>query len=144
MKLRRIAFGALVGLLAAGAAGGDEGADKEEQSDLDKALVKYERTGIMKSCVNPVRIRNTRVVDDFHIIFEITSRKKYLNTLPRKCPSLGFHRAIKYTVRGGTLCKNDLFEVFDSSGIHGAHCSFGEFEQLKLKKDKDEKKEDTK
>jgi len=144
MKLKQVGFGVLVSLMAASTSAiGDE--DKstanEEMSKLDKALVKYERTGEMKRCLNPTRIRHSNVVDDMHIIFEVTGRKVYLNTLPRKCSSLGFHRAIKYTVRGGTICKGDLFEVFDSSGIRGVSCSFGEFEKLDLKKDKDDKKE---
>jgi len=142
MNIKMITLGAAIGLLLTGCAGIDSGtADKEEISKLDEALVKYERTGEMKNCINPARIRHSRVVDDTHIIFEVTASKVYLNTLPRKCSSLGFHRAIAYQVRGGSLCKGDLFEVFDStSHISGAHCSFGAFEKLD-KKAKDVEKD---
>lgn len=133
MKLKQIVAVAAMGLMTTGIA---YASDEEEMSKLDKALKKYERTGEMKRCLNPTRIRQSRVVDDNHIIFEISSRKVYLMTLPRKCPRLGFHRAIKYDVRGGSICKSDLFEVFDSMGIRGPNCSFGEFERLTRKKDK--------
>jgi len=139
MSAKNIALSMVVGLLVTGATGADEAA-KEKISKLDKALVKYERTGEMKKCVNPARIRHSRVVDDRHIIFEVTSRKVYLNTLSHKCSSLGFHKAIAYKVRGNSLCRNDLFEVLNSSGIPGAHCSFGEFEKLE-KKEKEKDKE---
>lgn len=141
--MKQIIFGGVACVLAAGSVVGDEDTQKDEQSALEKALMKYERTGEVKKCINPTRIRHSRVVDDFHIIFEMTGRKSYLSTLPRKCHSLDFHKSIKYTVRGGSLCRNDLFEVFNSTGIHGPTCSFGEFEELKLKpkKEKDEKAE---
>jgi len=143
-KFRKIGFSTLIGILAATSiAVGDEDktSDGEEMSKLEKAMVKYDRTGEMKSCLSSSRIRHTRVVDDEHIIFEMPGSKTYLNTLPRRCPRLGYHKSIKYTVRGGSICKNDIFEVFDSAGLIGISCSFGEFEKLEKKKDKDDKKE---
>jgi len=143
-RFRKIGFSALIGVLAASSiAVGDEdkASGEEEVSKLEKALVKYDRTGEMKSCVSPSRIRHTRVVDNEHIIFEMRGSKVYLNTLPRNCPRLGYHKSIKYTVRAGSLCKNDIFEVFDSAGLTGTSCSFGAFEKLEKKKDKDDKKD---
>ena len=143
-KLRKIGFSALIGVLAAsnGVVGDEDNTSSEEEiSKLEKALVKYDRTGEMKSCLSPSRIRHTRVIDDEHIIFEMRGNKVYLNTLPRRCSRLGFHKSIKYTVRGGSLCKNDIFEVFDSAGLMGTSCTFGEYEKLEKKKDKDDKKE---
>lgn len=143
-RFRKIGFSALIGVLAVSSlAAGDEdkASSKEEMSKLEKAMVKYDRTGEMKSCVSPSRIRHTRVVDNEHIIFEMRGSKVYLNTLPRSCPRLGYHKSIKYTVRAGSLCRNDIFEVFDSAGLIGTSCTFGEFEKLEKKTDKDDKKE---
>jgi len=136
MKFRQIGFGALIVALAAGSVAGDENKDaKDEMTKLDKAMVKYDRTGDTKSCLSPSRIRTTRVIDDEHIIFEMRGKKVFLNTLPRRCPRLGYNKSIRYTVRAGSICKNDIFEVFDSSGLIGTSCSFGQFEQLEKKKD---------
>jgi len=141
---RKIVRGLLIGMTAlSGSAIGfdDHAAEEKEMTKLDTALLKYVRTGNEKNCLNTTRIRNSRVIDDNHIIFEVRGRKVYLNTLPRKCPTLGFHKAIQYTVRGGAICKNDLFQVFDTTGIRGVGCSFGAFEELNKKAGKDEKKE---
>lgn len=105
-----------------------------EPSKLEKALAKFERTGEKRRCLTHSRIRYTRVVDDNNIIFEITPSSYYLNTLPRRCNSLGFHEAIKLTVRGGTVCARETFEVLDNSVTMGHLCSFGEFEKLTKKK----------
>jgi hypothetical protein len=106
---------------------------KKEDAKLDKALVKYTRTGEMKQCLNPRRIRKSTVINDTHIIFEVSSRLVYLNTLPRRCSRLGYFKAMAYEVRGGTLCDRDPFEVFDTTGFQYGSCFFGEFEKLALK-----------
>jgi len=139
MKLRQIATCMVAGLFMTGTVGSDDTApDAEEKTKLDAALEKYEKNGERKRCLNPTRIRNSNVIDDYHIIFEISARKAYLSKLPRRCPSLGYNRSIQYTVRGGSICKGDLFQVFDPNGIPGISCNFGEFEELKLKQDKPE------
>lgn len=103
-------------------------------SKLEKALGKYERTGETERCLTHSRVRHTRVVDDNHIIFELSPRSYYLSTLPRRCHSLGFHKAIKMTVRGGSICARETFQVLDNSVAMGPLCSFGEFEKLTKKK----------
>jgi len=126
-----------VGMVTAGAladdgdiVGNGVSAESAEPTKLDKALAKFNRTGEMKKCLIPHRIRRTKVVDDDHIIFEITSREQYLNTLPRTCRSLDFHQSIIYTVRGGSLCSTDTFRVLDQPSFSGTVCQFGKFEKL--------------
>lgn len=110
----------------------------DSMSKLDKAIKKFDRTGETERCVSPYRIRQTRVVDDNHIIFEMVGRKTLLNVLPRKCHSLGFQETILYTVRGGQLCRGDIFSVLGHGGRTSNSCVFGDFEQLE-KKEKTEK-----
>jgi len=110
----------------------------DKMSKLDKAIKKFDRTGETERCVTPTRIRQTRVVDDYHIIFEMVGRKTLLNVLPRKCHSLGFQETILYTVRGGQLCRGDIFSVLGRDGRPRSSCVFGDFEQLE-KKEKPEK-----
>jgi hypothetical protein len=121
-------------LVAAPLAADDDAGKESKPTEIEKALAKFDRTGETKKCVNPGRIRNMRVVDDNHIIFELPGRTYYLNNLPRRCRSLGFHESIMYKVRGGSLCERELFQVLDGSSIPGAHCSFGKFEKLVKKK----------
>ncbi|MFC3051596.1 hypothetical protein [Kordiimonas pumila] len=123
----------VAGVMVAGLSGSlyaDETPTPPEPTKLDKALDGYTRTGEMKRCLSPSRIRQTRVVDDNNIIFEVSGREKYLNTLPHKCSSLGFHEAIAYEVRGGFLCSGDIFRVIDSTPIPGPSCQFGQYEKL--------------
>ncbi len=150
MKSKRIILtGFLAALAGASLMAGSVFADQtkadtadtaQKQSKLEKALAKYDRTGKMKRCVTPQRVRNTRVVDDTHIIFEMTGRQVYLNSLPRRCPRLGYLKSISYEVRGGTICNNDLFSAFDSVSVDTINCVFGEFEALTLKPKKPEPK----
>lgn len=106
------------------------GAEEEKQTKFDKVMAKYERTGETKRCVNPSRLNESRVLDEGHILFRVSPKTAYLNTLPRQCRSLKFYQAIAYTVRGSQICANDFFRVIDRMMVPGASCSFGEFEKV--------------
>ncbi len=125
MKLTSITMALLLGL-SAGA-----GAEDVPQEKLEKALAKYKRTGEVKKCITPSRMRGSSVIDDYHIIFQENGKKSYLTTLPRQCHSLGFHKAIAYEVRGSAVCKGEVFSVINGSSIPGGFCQFGKFEELK-------------
>lgn len=119
---------------------GGLGAEEAKVSKFDKVMAKYERTGETKRCVSPHRLKGSRILDDTHILFEVSPKRAYLNTLPRQCRSLKFNQGITYTVRGGQLCFNDMFQVFDSTLRPWASCSFGKFEEVQMKsKDSSEK-----
>lgn len=94
-----------------------------------KEMAKYKQTDTFENCIRHQSIKRTKVLDDNHIIFEMRNKKFFLNTLERKCPRLGFERAISYTVRGGRLCNVDFVSVLDPLGI-GATCFLGKFEAL--------------
>ena len=101
-----------------------------EEPDLSVLNAKgYQATGESKRCVGYSRIRRTEVLDDNTILFHMAGRKTYANILKYECPSLGFQRAIKYTVRGGTLCNIDYVEVITSSNS-GPTCRLGSFYEV--------------
>jgi hypothetical protein len=100
---------------------------------LEKELAKYDRTGEVQNCVSQNQIKNTNVLDDMHIIYELSGNNFLLNTLDRKCPQLGFNRAYSINVRGGQVCNNDIIHVFENSGTGGA-CGLGKFEKLNIKR----------
>ncbi len=116
--------------------------DEIESEKFKKELAKYERTGEMKSCLPTHRIRSTRVLDDYHILFKGKNRRNYLMTLSRRCHSLGFNEAITYRVRGGRICSSDIFTVLQRRNtISGPTCGFEKFELLKkIPKEKNDTK----
>tara|TARA_R110002096_G_scaffold428927_1_gene641262 strand:- start:92948 stop:93346 length:399 start_codon:yes stop_codon:yes gene_type:complete len=104
----------------------------------DKEMAKYKQTNTFENCVRPSLIKQTKVLDDQHIIFEMRNNRVYLNTLDHKCSRLGFERSITYNVRGGRLCSTDVVSVLDTTVGAGPGCFLGKFEILeKLPKDGD-------
>jgi hypothetical protein len=99
---------------------------------LAKELAKFDRTGEVQNCVSQSQIKNTIVLDDMHIIYELSGNNYFLNTLDRKCPQLGFNRAYSMNIRGGQVCNNDIIQVFENPGI-GVSCGLGKFEKLNVK-----------
>jgi hypothetical protein len=82
------------------------------------------------SCLQLRSINSTEVVDDKTIIFKMNGRKSYKNTLPYKCPQLGFQKAFSYKTSGSQLCSVDIITVLETGGgiRQGASCGLGKFE----------------
>ena len=95
-------------------------------------LKNYELTGGEKKCIYVRRIRSTKILDDYQIIFiQNSSKKAYLNKLAKKCHRLKFNGSIAYTTRSGSLCKGDYITAFDTLGsIEGPSCRLGVFYEL--------------
>jgi len=102
-------------------------AEEVDLSVLDS--IGSEATGVSKRCVSHTRIRRTEVIDDYTILFHMTGGKSYANIMERQCFRMGSERAIKYEVRGGTLCNVDTIEVF-TPGFPGPKCSLGDFYEI--------------
>ena len=115
------------------------GGGKEE--DLAKALAKYEKTGNVERCIQASRIRTSRVIDDYNILFIMKGKKAYLNTMKHRCSRLGFEKSFSYELHVNQLCNIDIITVFDSTGgIQGPSCGLEKFVEYK-KKPKEDKKE---
>jgi hypothetical protein len=82
-----------------------------------------------RDCVSTTQIRNTAVLDDQTIIFELRDRSVWKNTLDYSCPRLGFFEAFSYESRGMQLCDLDTIKVIESSGFVGPTCGLGKFER---------------
>ncbi len=105
-------------------------AQTDQQDKLSKALAKYTKGENVKKCVSISRIQNSTVIDDQHILFEFSGAKAYLNTLPYKCPRLGFTKAFSYVTSQNQLCDLDIITVFDGgANMSGASCGLGKFEE---------------
>lgn len=141
MMLTKLVLSAAAFTLVTGGLGADDAKNKEE-TKFDKVMARYERSGEMKNCVSPSRLNQSQILDNKHILFKVSPRRGYLNTLPRECRPLKFHDTIKYTVRGGQLCSNDIFQVLDQDLRTFSSCSFGKFEKVeRISSDKDDKKQ---
>jgi hypothetical protein len=86
-------------------------------------------TGPPVSCINLRNIRGTKVIDDKTIDFHMAGKKVFRNTLPNRCPQLGFERAFAYQTSISQLCSVDIITVIvqGSPSMRGATCGLGQF-----------------
>lgn len=86
-----------------------------------------------RNCVMLNRIRQTRVIDDQTIVFQMNGSKLYKNVLPNRCPQLGFERSFSYATSITQLCNVDIITVLTQFGgqlQRGASCGLGKFEPI--------------
>ena len=93
-----------------------------------------EALGPAVSCIQTSRIRDTEVHDDQTIDFHMIGGDTYRNTLPNRCPSLGFEERFAYRTTTGQLCSVDVITVLYSDGTRGAGCGLGEFLPVRINK----------
>ena len=81
------------------------------------------------NCVQLSQIRESRVVDDSTIDFYLRGGQVLRNSLPNKCPQLGFERAFTYSTSLSQLCSVDIITVIIQGGgpRTGASCGLGKF-----------------
>ncbi len=84
------------------------------------------------ACVQTSRIRSTHVLDDQTIDFIMTDGRVFRNTLPSRCPGLGFERAFAYRTSLSQLCNVDIITVLNTGGgpRRGASCGLGQFQPM--------------
>lgn len=85
--------------------------------------------GTPVNCINGARSTATIRVSDNILLYRVSGRLVYQNTLRSSCPGLARDNDIIVTETfGGSYCKGDLLKLVDrSSGIQGPVCSLGEF-----------------
>ena len=84
--------------------------------------------GAPVDCVLVDRIRNTVVHDDYTIDFVLTGGDVYRNTLPNRCPGLGFEERFAYEASTGRLCQVDTITVLQPGAAgRGPRCGLGAF-----------------
>lgn len=84
-------------------------------------------------CVLISQIQETRVLDDQTIDFVMRNRQVFRNTLPNRCPQLGFEEAFGYRTSIAQLCRVDVITVIQTGGgpRTGATCGLGRFQPMK-------------
>ncbi len=89
------------------------------------------------NCINLSSIRESRVRNDNVIDFRTNGRKWYRNTLPNRCPSLGFEKSFSYKTSLNQLCSVDIITVLRTTpSIIGPSCGLGKFQPIELIKTK--------
>ncbi|MEY3703138.1 MAG: hypothetical protein RLZZ561_758 [Pseudomonadota bacterium] len=94
-------------------------------------------TGKAVRCITISQIRESRVRSDQIIDFRVGTRQWYRNTLPQKCPSLGFEQRFSYRTSLSQLCSVDIISVLQDFGgrlSEGVSCGLGPFQPVELSK----------
>lgn len=84
------------------------------------------------SCLSLSQVRETRVRSDEVIDFYVTGHRVYRNTLPRKCPGLGFQERFSHKSSISEICSVDTVTVLESDLRPGATCGLGAFQPVTL------------
>ena len=95
------------------------------ESQADKYL------GERKVCLNAASIKETLILDDQTILFEMYGKAVYLSYLPAECKGLWVSKGFSYTVAGSKLCKQEVIEIVDQGPFRGTRCGLGEFVLIK-------------
>ena len=83
-----------------------------------------------RNCLALANIRQTTVRDARTIDFRLRDGSVWRNSLPFRCPQLGFERAFSYQTSISQLCRQDLITVIQQTGnLGGARCGLGEFQR---------------
>ncbi len=99
----------------------------------EKALAKFDRTGEFETCISLVRLKESRPLDDYRILWRTGVNEYYLMEMPHRCSGLGFERRFTYTTSLSQLCNTDIITVLDTNGFPRGACGLGKFELLKEK-----------
>jgi hypothetical protein len=95
------------------------------ESQADKYL------GEREMCLDVMRIKETRVLDDQTILFEAYGGAVYICRLPAQCVGLKISGGFSYDTSMGKLCKQDIIGIVDVATDPTNKCGMGEFILIK-------------
>jgi len=98
----------------------------------DRQIPEATPAGKPVDCIQLSQIRNTRVRSDQVIDYYVAGKKVYRNTLPYKCPGLGFEERYLHKTSTGDVCSHDTITVLQSGMTEGASCGLGKFQPVTL------------
>jgi hypothetical protein len=78
-----------------------------------------------RNCISTNRISYTRVVDDWTVLFYMSGRTVYRNTLQHECRGLESRDRFAYSTRTGRLCNVDFVTI-----PGGTTCTLGQFHPI--------------
>ena len=118
-----LAFGALAGSASSVGKVGDP---------LPEKLAGYKLTGDVEKCFRTTRIKSSRPLDDFHLVFTLRNGDRYLNRLSNRCSGLRMEGAYAYKTGLSQLCHLQIIDVISTSAGGGRRgsCGLGKFEKI--------------
>jgi hypothetical protein len=121
----------LAGLLMATGAAPADAQSRTERRAVERAG--WVPDGEPMGCIDRARLRETRVLDDQTIDFIMANGDRFRNTLPYRCPQLGFNEAFGYQTTINQICNVDIITVIQTpgTGVVGASCGLGMFQPMK-------------
>jgi len=84
-------------------------------------------------CLSLIRIRDSKILDSKHILFTMTDKSMYLNTLPKKCAGMDPGDAYTFRTSLNSLCNQDVITMLYPGGhgmLPGVSCGLGLFERV--------------
>ena len=96
------------------------------------ALENAREVGEPEDCIQLNRIRSSKVRSGDVIDFELIDGRIMRSRLPHSCPGLSFEERFSYRTSLSRLCSVDAITVFDSTGMRGASCGLGPFQQVEI------------
>jgi hypothetical protein len=114
-------------LAAAGCAQGDASSASAGRTPPAAA-----EAGPAVNCVQTSLIEDTRVWNDEVIDFRMRNGVTYRNTLPNRCPTLGYQARFAYRTSTGQLCRQDTITVLQSGSLPGPTCGLGPFQPVTI------------
>jgi hypothetical protein len=87
--------------------------------------------GERKMCLETMRIKETRVVDDQTILLETYGGAIYISRLPFPCVGLKFSGGFSYETAIAKLCKQDIIGVVEVGAGLKTRCGMGEFIRIR-------------
>jgi hypothetical protein len=84
-------------------------------------------------CIDLIRIQDSDIIDNRHMLFRMVNGDLYLNTLPHACPGLGKNDPYMLRTSLNRMCDLDIITVLYTNGwgfTPGASCGLGMFEKV--------------
>lgn len=100
-------------------------ADVRAESQTEKYL------GEREMCLEGIRIKESRVLDDQTILFEMRDGAIYICRLPAPCPGLWISGGFSYETSNTKLCKQEIIQVVETGSAPSSTCGMGEFVRFK-------------
>lgn len=96
---------------------------------LTEASESEEYAGERVDCIQSRSIRDTRILDNRHIVFEMPGNTYYLVQFQHRCPQLRRTSTLIYETRANRLCRLDFIKAANSlhAGDVGPPCSIPGF-----------------
>ena len=88
-----------------------------------------------RRCINIGHIRQTKVIDDSHVVFMMRGDRMYLNKLRDNCVGLSRSGTFSYSVPTRSLCELNWIRVMNAATVglgSGRSCSLGRFEPVTM------------